>query len=106
MASTTDRADAIRRRIMAEAGVDLAPVYESDSLTKAGAAVGSAIAKANKGDTFKRPETAYQTQRAGERMDLREFPDEDEFRRRGMQNALSGSKKFTRGEIRRGYRKL
>jgi len=94
-AKNTGRADSIRRKIMAQAGVDLAPVYESDSLTKAGKAIGGML-KSSGGDKFDRYEPSYQMQRSMEREDMSQY----------MKNGLSGSKTFTSGEIRRGYRKL
>lgn len=99
----TIMAERIRAQMLADTGVPTPDVGGGAAdLSEAGRALGKAFRDDTRGDM----PTGYAAQRAGEREDMRQFPDEDEFRRRGIQNAISGSKKFTLGEIRRGYRKL
>lgn len=99
----TAMAEAIRAQMLAGTGIPTPEVGGGFvDLSAAGKALGDAFKDPTRGEM----PLGYETQRAGEREDLRQFPDEDEFRRIGIQNAISGSKKFTLGEIRRGYRKL
>lgn len=83
--------------------------FSDTSLSTAGRSIGKEF-KAygddnSMGGSAGRTEADYQAQREGEREDMRQFGDDDEHR--GLMGAsLMGSRKYTKREVKKGYRKI
>lgn len=96
---------------MAQAPFDPTPGYDDNSLTMAGAEVGRAIKSAREpkynetviGATDQ-AEPSFPIE--GPEEGMNRFGDDKEKMGAALARSLSGSKKFTKSEVRRGYRKL
>jgi hypothetical protein len=101
-------AEQIRHRLLAEAG-QMAPVAltgsDSDSITQGVTAGVQAYQKGTK-PSHASTSPGFAAQRAGEREDMSRFGDDKEKLGAAIARSLMGSKRFTKGEVRKGYRRL
>jgi hypothetical protein len=87
--------------------------YDDNALTQGATALAKSFNKAGAnapkdtmGGSTGRTEGDFQAQRAGEREGMGQFGDDKEKLGAAMARSLMGSKKFTKGEVRKGFRKL